>query len=262
MRKRKHIKDPLLGFGWVGCVSAVILIALVVAMFAGVELRYELMKLVVSAFGVDSMMLFVIRLPYLGFSIFGISVSIVTGASVLLAMKIAPYRFRSSIQLLIFVLCTFWFVVALEGNLALGRARFGFNFYRFQLLEVLGVALTAVVLVFLTRCKLVAVLWGLAVVLTLFNAVWIHKTNDFPPGDVVIFYAFDMFEYTSFSLVFDLLTMGSLLVWAVLGRRKVLPEHMCESCGYDLAGLEDVTACPECGGSTCASTNDIVGAEH
>jgi hypothetical protein len=119
MRKRKHIKDPLLGFGWVGYVSGVILIALVAAMVAGVELRYELLKLIVSTLGVDAMMYFVVRIGFLALSIFEPSVSVVTGAVILVAFQVSPYRIRPIFQLVVFSFCTVWFLVPLEIYIAL-----------------------------------------------------------------------------------------------------------------------------------------------
>jgi hypothetical protein len=122
--------------------------------------------------------------------------------------------------------------------------------FNVQTMDVIGVAVVGVVVIRISRSKLVAAMWGTAVVLALVDSMWIVKTGEYLPGTLLLFYGFEYCEYTSLSLLFDLLTVGSLLVWAVLERRKVLPEHMCESCGYDLAGLEDVTACPECGDMT------------
>jgi len=247
MRKKKHNKDPLFGFGWAGCVSGVILIALVSAIVAGVELRYELMKLVVSTLGVDAMMYFVHRLPFLGFAIFGQALSIPTGIAVLIAFKLLPYRIHWLIQLVLFLVCSFWFLVVLEVYLVFTRTGFFDDYLSNQLLEVFGIVFVGGVVVFLTRSRVVLVLWGMAALLVFVNALWYSNYGESPLVSVILFYPFDSYFYTSLSLVFDLLTIGSLLVWAVLERRKVLTEHMCESCGYDLIGLEDVTACPECG---------------
>jgi hypothetical protein len=36
------------------------------------------------------------------------------------------------------------------------------------------------------------------------------------------------------------------LIWAIRERGRVFPDTACQSCGYDLRGLE-AAACPECG---------------
>lgn len=131
MAIRKQFKNPLLGFGWAGYLCAAILFVLIAALVAGVELRYELLKIMPSSFGVDGMMFFVRRLPFLGFSIFGLSVSVVTGAAILFAFKVAPYRVRPLFQVLVFLLCTSWFVVVSEGYIVVNRSGFGLGYFAF-----------------------------------------------------------------------------------------------------------------------------------
>ncbi len=244
---RKRIKDPLLGFGWAGYVCTAILIALISALVAGIELRYELLKLILATLGVDAMMYFVFRLVYVGFALFGVSVSLSTGVAILVAFRIAPYRVHALLQLLLFLLCTAWPIVSIEGYLAVGRTSFSLNFYVFQLLEVFGIVLIGSAVIFLSRSRFVAVMWALAVALALANAVWIQNTGSNPPGTITLFRAFDFYHYTSLSMAFDVFTMGSLLLWAILDRRKILPAQMCHSCEYDLAGLPGDAICPECG---------------
>lgn len=41
--------------------------------------------------------------------------------------------------------------------------------------------------------------------------------------------------------------IGALMIWAVPRRVRPFPTHRCQSCGYDLRGLEFGAKCPECG---------------
>jgi len=245
---RKRIKDPLLGFGWAGYVCVAILIAFIAALVAGIELRYELLKLILHTLGVDAMMFFVSRLAFAGFSIFGVSISVTTGVAILIAFKVAPYRVAPLLQLAIFMLCAGWFLVPITSYRVVGRALFGSSsFANYYLMELVGTALIGLVVFYLTRSRLVATMWALAVALALAITIWYKATGMYPPGTIVLFYGFDMYEYTSLSLAFDICTTGSLVLWAILERRKILPDLMCHNCGYDLAGLSGEFACPECG---------------
>ena len=249
---RKRIKDPLLGFGWAGFVCAAILFALIAALFAGIELRYELLKLILATLGVDAMMFFVLHLPFVGFSIFNVSVSISTGAAILIAFRIAPYRVHPLLQLAVFLLCSGWFFVSLKmfsvfEQAFFGTLNFGSIYFIHYLLELAGIALIGLAVFCLSRSRFVAAMWALAVTVASADTIWLINSGVHPPGTVVLFTAFRMYEYTSLSLAFDILTMGSLILWAILERRKIVPVQMCHTCGYDLAGLSGDATCPECG---------------
>ena len=248
MAIRKRIKDPLLGFGWAGYICAAILIALIAALVAGVEIRYEILKLIQTTLGVEAMMLFVIHLPFAGFSIGGVSISVTTGVAILIAFKVAPYRINPLLQLAVFLLCAGWFLVPLKTYRVVGRALFGsLSFANYYLLEIVGTVLIGLVVFYLTRSRFVAAMWALAVAVASINALWFANSGISPPGTVSLFTAFDLAEYTSLSLAFDTFTMGSLVLWAILERRKIFPDQMCQSCEYNLAGLSGDATCPECG---------------
>lgn len=247
MSIRRRVQDPLVGFGWAGYVSSVVLVALGAAVLAGVEVRYELLKLILNTLGVDAMMYFVLRLSFLGFAIFGLSVSVVTGVGVLAAFCIVPYRVRPVVQWVLFVVCVAWFVLPSVGSVVWYRAGQGGGYRIYQLLEVLGVVLVGAVLFSVTRSKLVGLMWGGAVMLVAANAVWYQIAMDYLPGTVGLFAPFDFYDFTSYSLIFQLLTAGSVVYWAVVERRKVVPERACPMCAYDLVGIADDGCCPECG---------------
>ncbi len=43
------------------------------------------------------------------------------------------------------------------------------------------------------------------------------------------------------------IVVGTLMLWAIPKRIRPFPAHACQSCGYDLRGLESGMKCPECG---------------
>jgi hypothetical protein len=251
---RKRSKDPLLGFGWAGYTCATLLLAIILAIIAGIDLRYELMRLIQAMLGDAAMMLFVVRLPFALFGICSPTTSIVTGVAILLTFKIAPYRFNLFVQYGVFLLCTGWFLIAVTYFRIVDRAVFGpsqnglFSMSGYYLLEITGAVIVGLIMVFLTRSRIVALAWLLASAAAVTEAVWITNSGALGyPNSTVLFTIFDIGQYTWFSLAFDVLTMGALLLWAILEHRKIDPDQMCLSCGYDLAGLTSDAACPECG---------------
>lgn len=252
MKVRTRIKDPLVGFGWAGYVCSAVLVALVAAVFVGVEVRYELLKLILSLLGLDAMMYFVNRLHFLAFNLFGVTVSAITGLVALIAFKVAPYRVGLLWQLVVLLVCSLWFLASIESVFFLGRNTAGQSWIvpKISVLyisEIVGSVLVGLIVSYLTRSRFVAAMWGLAVVTGILRYVLIldfGKSNTDAP---VLFYVFDYSEYTVLSLIFDVLTMGSLLCWAVYERKRVLPDHACPMCEYNLAGIQGYGCCPECG---------------
>lgn len=252
MSVRKRIKDPLVGFGWAGSVSSAVLVALIVAVLVDVEIRYELLKLILFVFGLDAMVYFVNRLHFLAFNLFGVTVSAITALAALIAFNVAPFRVSLLWQIVVAFVCSIWFLVSIESSIFVGRNMAGqsWNFPMisvFYISEVVGTVLAGLLILYLTRSRFVAAMWGLAVVAAILRYVLILDFGKTLVDAPSLFYVFDYYEYSVLSLVFDVLTMGSLILWAVLERRKAVPELMCQSCGYDLVGIQGDACCPECG---------------
>ena len=105
MKPRKREQSPLIGFGLAGYIAAAVLIAIIVSMAMGVDLQYQLLRLITATFGVDVMIDFVVKLFGPWFAIFGPTISVLTGVFGLLAFQISPYRLRLVNQLAWFSLC-------------------------------------------------------------------------------------------------------------------------------------------------------------
>lgn len=265
MKQRTRIQKPLLGFGWAGYAASVILIAMIVAIAMGVDLRYELLKLVQTTLGDEIMIQFVARLPWVLFAIGDPTISVVTGIVILVICRIAPYRIGMITQLAAFALCVAWAFVAISfhrtnpfysiGTHIFGSPQTGYNMAGFYFLEGMGTIAAALLLIWISRSWIVFAGISLALATQVVAAFWsTGLVRGMHPDSVILFTFFDIGSYSWFSLAFDICTIGSLLLWAILERRKAFPVHACKQCGYDLAGIPTESPCPECGQKPAAAT--------
>lgn len=265
MKARTRIQKPLIGFGWAGYTAMAVLLALVVPVAVGVDLRYELLKLIRAAFGDEAMMWFVTRLPFLLFAISGPTISVTTGVAVLVAARIAPYRISLVKQAFVFMLCIAWALITVAYFRAPWLERVGSYFFEtsqftwyltgYNILSITGTVVVSALVVWIARSWIVAIGFILAVSAQFIEASWTIKAmmGTFPEP-MILFTLFERGVYTVFSLAFDIFTVGPLLLWAIRERRKSFPSHACQRCGYDLAGIATTSVCPECGQKQAAAT--------
>ena len=265
MKYRPRIYKPLIGLSWAGYAASAVLLALIIPVAAGVDLRYELLKLVQLVLGDDVMTRFVVTLPFATFAISSPTISVITGVGVLVACRVAPYRIGILVQLFAFVYCMVWALVVVSyhasapvlkaGTEIFGAPTRGYNMAGHYLLESIGILLLALILVWISRSWIVVVGIVLAFTAQLITAYWSTSVQfGVLPESVILFKFFDIGAYSWFGLAFDVFTIGPLILWAIRERRKPFPPHTCQSCGYDLEGIAATTACPECGQKPAAAT--------
>lgn len=258
MKPRPRIHKPLLGFGWAGYLASAVLLALIIPVAAGVDLRYELLKLIQFTLGDEAMMFFVSRLAFAEFAITDPTISVITGTTVLIAARVAPYRSNPAYQLFVFLLCIAWAFITVAyfrtkpiawlGDSILGASQVGLNFSGYHILSIIGTIFAGLLLVWISRSWMVAIGYLLALSAQFVSASWsISTLMGTLPEPLILFKLFGRGDYSVFSLAFDIFTIGPLLLWAILERRKPAPDRACPGCAYDLAGIPEGAPCPECG---------------
>lgn len=258
MKHRPRIHKPILGFGWAGYTASAVLLALIIPLAAGVDLRYELLKLIQLSLGDEAMMFFVSRLAFAEFAISDPTISVITGTTVLVAARVAPYRINPAYPVLVFLLCVAWAFVTVAyfrakpivwlGDSILGASQIGLNFSGYLILSIIGTIFAGLLLVWISRSWIVAIGFLLALCAQYVCASWLMGTTmGNLPEPLILFKLFGRGDYSVFSLAFDIFTIGPLLLWAILERRKPAPVRACQGCAYDLAGIPEGAPCPECG---------------
>ncbi len=254
MNPRQRAIKPLLGFGPAGYILVAIFLALLIPTLMGIDLRYELQKLIIYIFGADAMLSATAYTMLFSTTVFGMGINLITACVGLVAFNIAPFRIKRQNQLAWFCLCAFWIAPTLILNNIIvhifGHSTIysGFtSIYLTMSLGTLGVLVAGGFAVYITRSKIVAISWATALVLDLLPIAMFYSSGfyalfDWPliiPGN---------FGISTVEIFFYLCSSGSLLTWAIIERRKPAPpSNPCPNCAYDLAGLPQNIPCPECG---------------
>jgi len=265
MKERTRIQKPLLGFGWAGYAASVVLLALIVPIAVGVDLRYELLKLIRAAFGDQAMMWFVTRLPFALFTISDPTISVTTGVAVLIAARITPYRISLVNQAFVLLLCFAWVFISVAyfrtpwvervGSYFFETPQFNLYLSGYNILSIIGTVVASALIVWITRSWIVAIGFLLAASAQFVEATWSLKSMAGTlPERMILFTLFEGGAYSVFSLAFDMFIFGPLILWAVRERRKSFPPHACQSCGYSLVGIPFESPCPECGQKPAVAT--------
>jgi hypothetical protein len=259
---RQRTKAPLLGFGPAGYIALAIFLALLIPILLGVDLRYELQKLILYIFGVDAMMKATVYTWIFYFPLFGMSISLITACAGLLAFNFAPFRIKRRIQLAWFALCALWIPLThlscyyiIRANPQSPSIASLDGPYQLLVLELLGVIFAGWFAVSLTRSRIVAVSWALALLLNLIQIGQLYA-GIFTIFDVR-FIRLGYYGFSTYAILLFLCTSASLLAWAIIERRKPIPEIPCPICLYDLVGIPENTPCPECGDNAGSDVDDV-----
>ena len=252
MKPRRRIHKPLLGFGPAGYVLAAIFLALLIPSLAGVDMQYETQKLITVLFGADAMMRATAYGQIFYLQQFDMGINLITACAGLVAFKIAPSRIKRRNQLAWFCLSALWIaptlilynaIVQVYGHSTIHSGLK--SIYLTMSLGTLGVTVAGLFAGYITRSKIVSIGWAIALVLNLLQIGQLY-TGFYTWFDWPLISLGSFWISTSF-IFFYLCSSGSLLLWAILERRKPIPESLCHNCDYDLAGLAPSAPCPECG---------------
>lgn len=247
---------PLVGFGWIGWVSLVVLaLAVVLAWRGGLGVRYQLMVWVTDLFGPESMFQFVYGLIFTAIWVWGPTFSVMTWLLILPAFHVAPRRIPRVWLGVLLVFGVGWplshafpmahlssYVRASWVPSWLGSAASGWRATmtaELALVSLIGVGALAV----MTRSKLVGIACVAAFLVSVarpaLDSLWYWQAQ------VLI-------RVGVSSFLWNAIVLGAMYAWAIRLRLELHPAHACGACGYDLTGLT-TGRCPECGEAVAIS---------
>ncbi len=260
MKPRQRAIKPLLGFGPAGYVLLIIFLALLIPTVVGVDLQYQFHKLTAYLFGNDAIFWLAVAARRVWIPMVQAKVSLLTAAAGLIAFHIAPYRIKPSTHIIWFVTCSFWSLAAhilydpslhqfsrMYVNSTKHLMTFGW------LMAAPGMLTMVICTAYaarISRSKIVTTSWSAALLLMIvWNIIRMTPMQYLSAFTLFrhTFFQYEHFRITPLWLLFFILTSSSLLIWAIIERRKPVPESLCRSCLYDLAGLPKNSPCPECG---------------
>lgn len=249
---------PLTGFGPIGWCAVAVLLGVAGVALTGLNLRYELFRLIANVFGIDALMSFTVQWVMFGLAIRGMSFTVIALVGLPIVAHIYPYRigfWRWAVVVGWCVERSFSVVLwhqSVYGPLArfIGgdgdSGVFGLDFASSASMNArIGVALffelgTALVLWFFTRSWRVAA--GVALVTIVMHTglvTWGGWDPLSPPWLPRVFGRHG--TYLWYAAVFAI-----LFAWAMHHRRRANRAGACLACGYPKRGRTQAV-CTECG---------------
>lgn len=235
----------LWGWSWRGWVALLVLGAMLIAMARGVDLRHEIQKLVMPlGWGVQAWFAGEL-LPALRFGAELRAAGPITLCWMLLALHVAPIRWRgwtyATLALLCAVLPWCWW----KTCAAMMAAKYTFGGMLPTAPWVNGVfAMNAV----LSYLPVVGVVWAATRWWRLALAMMTAALVLIMPSGHVRFTRLSFDWMIAYTIGVNGVLCSMLAAWGWRARRRTQPEHVCRGCGYDLRGIGS-GVCPECGKS-------------
>ncbi|MBL0927799.1 MAG: hypothetical protein IBJ11_09120 [Phycisphaerales bacterium] len=240
---------PLWGFGWVGWIALAVLAALLIALARGWDLNLAVVRFTWWACGESSDVWFwwfarvwtplhlVCELPI--FMIFG---PLYLAIAVFIAprdrRRTRPLAGIAAVVAASIVLEFFWIETT---PFILGGSA-----WRVVAAATWASALNVALLWWLTRSWIVLGAALLALGLSILNAA-VGSWDGTAAG-----LAWETGVRRQLAGVYHLMLSTALIGWAIDARLTPILADPCAGCGYDLRGLPEVSACPECGGAARA----------
>lgn len=244
MKRKATVLRPVLGFGVAGWCGVIVLVGLAtIAAWPGLDERYAIQKWLAETFGVTYWFTHV--LTWLSFSVCSARFTVTTLVLLVPAFFLAAKRFPWIVLSLLSVATIVPLVVpgAMRLNMGgvlppfIGEPLYPGGVSITQMIVEVAVIslLLSMLLVVVTRSKLVALGVGLAFVAALMSLplarIWSTRIGAVHVG--------------ADGVLWTLLTVVPVYVWAIRSRRAPA-DGLCRACGYDLAGVTG-RVCPECG---------------
>ncbi len=233
----------LWGWSWRGWAALVVLGAMLAAMARGVDLRYELQKLIMPlGWGVQAWFAGEL-LPSLRFGAELGAAGPITLCWMLAALHVSPARGRGMGYGALAVLCAAlpWCWWKVSGEMMTAKFSFG------GLLPTApwvngALAINAV----LSYLPVLGIVWGTTrswrLALSMLGAAAVLIT----PMGHVRFTRLTGEQSLAYVAAVNLVLCSMMVWWGVRARRRARPAYLCRGCGYDLRGIV-ATVCPECG---------------